>query len=153
MCRLESFFVCSVLSVPVSAPSLVGHLGASADIAHKNRRDVQLDMLRRLHYIQHLDINQCYPSGTHRLFNQEELVKSRKWSARNRDAHDKFRRVWEERGSDYARLQQSYEAAEAVWQEKARRRREMEAEQVRTLLVVSRTPKAEGISFPKIGRA
>lgn len=61
---------------------------------------------------------------------QEELLKSRKWSARNRDAQDKFRRVWEERGSDYVRLQQAFEEAEAAREEKLRQRRETEAAQV-----------------------
>lgn len=62
---------------------------------------------------------------------QEELLKSRKWSARNRNAQDKICRVWEERGADYNRLQREFEEAEAIRQEKARQRREMEAAQVK----------------------
>lgn len=61
---------------------------------------------------------------------QEELVKSRKWSARHRNAEDKICRVWEERGADYARLQQKYEEAEEARQKKALQRREMEVAQV-----------------------
>ncbi|CAM9176459.1 unnamed protein product, partial [Hapterophycus canaliculatus] len=60
---------------------------------------------------------------------KEELLKSRKWSARNRSAQDRIRRVWEERADDYARLQREHEEAEAARQEKARQRREMEAAQ------------------------
>lgn len=57
-------------------------------------------------------------------------MKSRKWSARHRNAQDKICRVWEERGADYARLQRRYEEAEEARQRKARERREMEAAQV-----------------------
>ncbi|CAN0500328.1 unnamed protein product, partial [Ectocarpus sp. 12 AP-2014] len=60
---------------------------------------------------------------------KEELLKSRKWSARNRDAQDKICRVWEERGADYNRLQREFEEAEAIRQDKARQRREMEVAQ------------------------
>lgn len=64
-------------------------------------------------------------------------MKSRKWSARHRNAQDKICRVWEERGADYARLQQKYEEAEEARQKKARERREMEVAQVRPFLVVA----------------
>lgn len=57
-------------------------------------------------------------------------MKSRKWSARHRNAQDKICRVWEERGADYARLQHKYEEAEEARQKKARQRRETEAAQV-----------------------
>ncbi|CAM9478113.1 unnamed protein product, partial [Ectocarpus sp. 13 AM-2016] len=60
---------------------------------------------------------------------KEELLKSRKWSARNRNAQDKICRVWEERGADYNRLQREFEEAEAIRQGKARQRREMEVAQ------------------------
>ncbi|CBJ33004.1 hypothetical protein Esi_0402_0018 [Ectocarpus siliculosus] len=60
---------------------------------------------------------------------KEELLKSRKWSARNRNAQDKICRVWEERGADYNRLQREFEEAEAIRQDKARQRRETEAAQ------------------------
>lgn len=71
---------------------------------------------------------------------QEELLKSRKWSARSRDAHDKFHRVWEARGNDYERQQQVFEETEAAQEEKNRQRREMEAAQV------------SGISIQQTGR-
>eukprot|EP00904_Undaria_pinnatifida_P005465 jgi/Undpi1/2048/HiC_scaffold_12.g05434.m1 len=60
---------------------------------------------------------------------KEELLKSRKWSTRSRGVQDKIRRVWEERGADYERLQREFEANEAAQQDKARQRREMEAAQ------------------------
>ncbi|CAM9494439.1 unnamed protein product, partial [Laminaria digitata] len=61
----------------------------------------------------------------------EELLKSRKWSSRTRDVQDKIRRVWEERGADYERLQREFEEAEAAQQDKTRQRRELEAAQAR----------------------
>ncbi|CAM9280499.1 unnamed protein product [Ectocarpus sp. 4 AP-2014] len=60
---------------------------------------------------------------------KEELLKSRKWSARNRNAQDKICRVWEERGADFNRLQREFEEAEAIRQKNARQRREKEAAQ------------------------
>lgn len=60
---------------------------------------------------------------------QEELLKSSKWSSRSRDVQDKIRRVWEERGADYERLQREFEVAEAAQQDKIRQRREMAAAQ------------------------
>lgn len=62
---------------------------------------------------------------------QDELLKSRKWSARRKDAQDKFRRVWEARGDEYARSQRGFEEAKAARNERMRERREMEAEQVK----------------------
>lgn len=69
-------------------------------------------------------------------------MKSRKWSARNRTAQDKICRVWEERGAEYARLQQRFEETEEARRKKARERREMEAAQVgypRKTLAVSQS--------------
>ncbi|CAM9642035.1 unnamed protein product, partial [Sphacelaria rigidula] len=62
---------------------------------------------------------------------KDELLKSRKWSARRKDAQDKFRRVWEARGDEYARSQRGFEEAKAARNERMRERREMEAEQVK----------------------
>lgn len=57
-------------------------------------------------------------------------MKSRKWSARHRNAQDRICRVWEERGANYVRLQREYEEAEKARQEKNQQRREREAAQV-----------------------
>ena len=65
-------------------------------------------------------------------------MKSRKWSARYRTAQDKICRVWEERGAEYARLQQRFEEAEEARQKKARERREAEAAQVKRSFYCSR---------------
>ncbi|CAM9768530.1 unnamed protein product, partial [Scytosiphon promiscuus] len=73
---------------------------------------------------------------------KEELLKSRKWSARNRTAQDRIRRVWEERADDYARLQREHEEAEAARQDKARERRDTEAAQA-AAKIRQRTARAE----------